>query len=250
MKFVFRLCILIGATSAMLCVSSCKKDKSPAPTTPAQDTPPAGGYKGLFDTQLLYSISGTATYSFSYGSTNDAYITTNYFTNTTNATGEIVSAGVVSLNNITLKIAQGFYTDSTGNFQPSPHVWKTTGGVIPAFTFTNTNVYPSFTGFTAWPDTIVKSQNLTLNLNGLSGADQVRLYIFSNTNSANSQITGASPAPAASISWVSSSLNALSTGTTATIQMEVYKNNIQTVNGELLNFRTTSVYLKTVSVKN
>jgi hypothetical protein len=41
-------------------------------------------------------------------------------------------------------------------------------GNVPSFTFTDTDTMPGFAGINLWPDTIYRSQNLVLQINGIS----------------------------------------------------------------------------------
>ncbi|HRD37823.1 MAG TPA: hypothetical protein PLC65_04260 [Bacteroidia bacterium] len=42
----------------------------------------------------------------------------------------------------------------------------------------------------------------------------------------------------------------MSTSTNASIQTDLYRNNIQTINGVKMNFRNVTTYVKNVAVKN
>lgn len=243
--YLFLICTLIYSCK--------KKDNTPEPSpSPSGNTsgPTADGFSALFSTQLIYSIFGTSTTTLSYAN-NMAIAANSDFTNFNFSTGLLLNMGTVNVNSVQFKNMSGYYLDSTYNFVAGPpYIWQCSGNAIPAFTYTNSNSYPSYSNYTLWPDTISKSAGLSLPLSGITNATEARIFL---------SVTGAtSPANTATIilstasgySFNPSALSSLSTATTAAIQIDFYRNNIQTINGKKMNFRNVGTYIKTVPVKN
>ena len=76
-------------------------------------------------------------------------------------------------------------------------------------------------------------------------------YIIVGSPSTSTTVaSGTLLASTTSYSFSPSSLSSLPTTTTAIIQIDIYRNNIQTINGKKMNFRNVATYVKTVQVKN
>ena len=61
-------------------------------------------------------------------------------------------------------------------------------GTIPSFSFTDKDSIPGFTGFMAMPDTIIRSQNLIIQVNGVKAADAGEIIIFDGVGNIASQL--------------------------------------------------------------
>ena len=235
----------------LLAVFSCKKKENTPESTPTPSTPPAligVSFNGLCSNQLWTTVSSTSTFTINF-SQNVSYMAASDFTNFNPPTGMNISSGKISLNGINFKNIFNYNLDTTYAAQQSPFVWQATGGTVPAFSYTNTNTYPTFTGYTAWTDTISKSTALTLSLSGMTNMDEAYIHI-SNTNSSSPAATGTLLASTTNFSFSPSALSSLSTSTTVIIQIDIYKNNIQTISGKKINFRNVGTFVKTVQVKN
>ena len=241
----------------LLTIVSCNKKNnttSPSSTTSNPQALVPDSFNVLFSTSLLYTVTATSTSTLNYIE-NYALASNSYFSNFThNLSGPLINMDTVRLNGKILVNTSfpnpNFYIDSSSNYMFGPYIWKTTGGAFPALTFTNTDTYCNYTNYTSWPDTISKSNGLSLSLTGTGNADDVWIYL-SNTQStvmsaSVNVLIGSSP----SYSFSPASLSAISTASDAVISIEFYTNNIQTISGKRINFRNRTIYAKNVGVKN
>jgi hypothetical protein len=234
---------------------ACKKKDDPAPGNPSSTTtgnPPAAttaSFSALFANQLLYSIYATSATTVNFG-INTAYAGSGDFTNFGSPSLPFIDMGTVKLNGVAFKNFSGYYLDSTYNSYPSPTTWIATGNSIPTFTYTNNNPYAGYTDYIAWPDTIVKSAGLSLPLTGITNATEGKIYLSVTGSSVSAGTATVLLGSLTSYSFPPSALTALSTSTSAGIQIDFYNNNVQTINGKKMNFRNTTSYVKIVGVKN
>jgi len=250
------LSLVFYSIVVLFSIFSCKKkentpDAPAATTTTGSTTVNGASFTGLFSNQLVYSIFGTNTFTLTYGQ-NQAFMSASSFDNFNFPVGVFQNAGNLSLNGVIFKnlAGAGYYSDTTNTTQPAPLIWQATGGTVPAFSFTNTNSYSLYSGYTAWPDTITKSTGLTLSFNSVTDADEVMIYV-DNAGSSTPAATGTLVLSSSTgYTFNASSVSALSTATTAFIQVDFYRNNIQTINGKTMNFRNVTSYIKNVGVKN
>jgi hypothetical protein len=250
--------IVLTTLLAFAIIFSCKKKNEPVTppvvtvvsttgTTGATTGETIATFSAVCSNQKSYAILNGITYSVSTGQ-NLAVFTNTLFNNFTAPNGPYVNAGTISLNNKIFKNVSDYYTDSTSSVMASPFVWSGSGGTITAFTFTNTNSFATYADYIYWPDTIKKSEGFTVSLSGLQQAKEVQLLI---SNSGNpSQLSYTALASAGSINVSTLSLASLQTNTSAVIQCNFFKNNIQTIGGTLVNFRNVTTFIKTVQVKN
>jgi len=83
-----------------------------------------------------------------------------------------------------------YYLDTTNMLSVSPTAWQVVGaGVIPSFTYTYTDSVPSYTGYALLPDTIYRSQNLNLQINGVSHGGVISVLIMDGAGFATSDQT-------------------------------------------------------------
>ncbi len=248
MRSVFILLLLLS-----IALFSCKKEsKDPAasPTTSSTTSSPVAGFSALFSNQLIYSIFGTSTTTLNFGFST-AFAATTDFNNFDYPIGTFLNMGAVNSNGVIFKNNFGYYMDTTYNFIPGPpYIWQATGGAIPSFTYSNNNSYGTYADYTLWPDTISKSGGLSIPLTGITDATEARIYLSvtgATTSAGGGTVVLSS---SSSFSFNATALNSLSTSTTAAIQIDFYRNNIQTINGKKMNFRNTTSYIKTIPVKN
>ncbi|MBS1647243.1 MAG: hypothetical protein JST67_07875 [Bacteroidetes bacterium] len=161
-----------------------------------------------------------------------------------------VFGGTVSLNNIPYVFNSnpiGYHdTASSNNNVNPPYTWAVTGsGSIPSFTYTNTNNMPSYTGYALLPDTIYKSQQNTLQITGINGADEITIGI---DDGGTNDVVHSLHIGVNSVSFSSSELSALVSGQ-GFIGVFCLKNNMQMFGGKRFCFpifyqATKQVYIK------
>jgi hypothetical protein len=252
MRAILTLSIII-----FLIVFSCKKKEETrtvesttqlSTSTTGNPAPAATAtFNALCSSQKIYSIIGNYTYSSSVAQ-NSAIFTNSVLTNFNAYAGSYLAAGNISLNGIQLKNSASYYNDSTNSVFSDPFVWTGTGSVIPAFSFTNTNAFASYSGYVSWPDTIKKTSDFSITLTSLQRADEAKLYVSVAGGPLVQTYTALVSSGNINVSAVS--IAALSTSTQAIIQCDFFKNNIQTIGGKQVNFRNVTSFVKTAEVKN
>jgi hypothetical protein len=164
MKYLF-LSVIIVLTSY-----SCKKKDSAEPIESTMGGPVfSSSVYGSLQTLAIQAYSGN---TFAY---NDSTASANFYASPISA-GSVtyVNAGTVSYNGTQLKKSSSFYSDTTHliNIHQSGAIWNVAGSAdVPTFTFAVTPSYPSFTGNVNLPDSISLSNNLTINLTGVSNCN-------------------------------------------------------------------------------
>lgn len=247
MKKIFYLFLVFS-----MILSCKKKENTPEPastTTGSTPTASTASFSALYSTQLLYSIFGTSATSLTT-CFNTAFVSGSDFTNFNYPVGLFLDIGALSNNGTTFKNLMGFYMDTTYTFGPCPYIWQATGNAIPSFTYTNNDSYATYSDYTMWTDTISKSGGLSIPLTGITNGTEARIYLSVTGATTSAQTATVVLSSASSYSFNPSALSSLSTATTAGIQIDIYRNNIQTINGKKMNFRSTTTYVKTVPVKN
>lgn len=253
MKKIIPLVIL-----AFAIIFSCKKKEEPVnpPTTTVIGTTGTTGattagsiatFSALCSNQKIYGILNGSTYSVSTAE-NLAVFSNTLFNNFSMPAGSFLDAGTINLNNKIFKNVSAFYTDSTKSVMANPFVWNCSGATISAFTFTNANPFATYSDYVYWPDTIKKTMGFNVSLTGLQQASEVEILI-ANSGGA-SVITHTSLTSAGSVNISTVSLAPIQTSTTAVIQCNFFKNNVQNIGGTLVNFRNVTTFVKTVEVKN
>ncbi|MHB8260211.1 MAG: hypothetical protein ACYDCN_12295 [Bacteroidia bacterium] len=225
--------------------SSCKKS-SPAPTSTHSTTTP---YCFL-----------TAVRSFSYSS-GSLVLNTNTadaeFRSDINNISTDMQIGSVSVGGKGLKYLSGSksYQDTTNLLSIIPTNWQVVGaGPIPSCTYTNNDSLPIYTGYTSLPDTIFKSQNLNLQINGISGADAIEVSFYNPTVPSSNiyQMKSTGVVINNTISFTSSTLSPLplssSSGSTL-LAINVFKYNYQVISGVTFSFETQLEINKQVYIK-
>lgn len=246
-KFSVALLAVVALT-----IFSCKKKEAdpapPAATTTGSTSLTGTSFSGLFSNQLWTSVQSSGSFTVGYAQ-NMVFLSSSDFTSFNLPTGVFLNAGSISLNGTTFKNSFNYYTDSTNTPQQDPFIWQATGSTVPAFSFTNTNIYPTFSGHSSWTDTITKSAGLNCSLSGITNMDEAYISI-TGLSASSPAATLALLSTASNFSFSASALSSLSTSTTALIQVDIYRNNVQTINGKKMNFRNVATYVKTVGVKN
>ena len=241
-------------------IFSCKKkEESPPPvitttgaTTGATAGTTTGGgpgvtFNSVCSNQKTYGIIGASTFSITVAQ-NSALFTSASINNFSTPVPPYLNAGNISLNAKVFKNILFSYTDTTNSSLVAPFVWIGTGSVIPAFTVTNSNSYATYADYIYWPDTISKSTGFNVSLSGAHYADEIQVLISKSGSPPAATYTALVSAGNVSIS--NSAFTTLLTSTTAVIQCNFYKNNIQTAGTNQINFRNVTTFIKTVPVKN
>jgi hypothetical protein len=233
MKRIIFFCFI----SACILFSSCKKSsKTTATTTPNASPQP---YGELTASKVFTYNSSTGTLS---APINNGYAD---FRTDIQSISSVIQVGGVWANGTKFKFqpASTTYADTTNILTMNPTTWQVTGaGSIPSFTYTNNDNLPAYTGYISLPDTIYKNQNLSLQVNGVSGADEIEVSFYNNTiPSANIyQSKSGGVLTNNTFSFSSSSLSVLPTGPSSptTLIVSVFKNNPQVISN--VNFRFVS----------
>lgn len=248
--------LILLAFTGLVLFTSCKKESTGNSVTRSNSTvlgsTPTGTtnqqpatYRSLCSNQKLLSIEKNLTYE-TFTVQNTAVFTDSLYTNFSTPLGQKKNAGSVELNAKKFRYFSQTYFDSTYTYMSMPFVWSATGSVIPAFTYTNTNKYPSYSDYTLWPDTVRKSKELQIYFNGAFDADEAQV-ILSNTGGVNA-ITYTVMVDAGLLKITPTSMTPLQMGTGGVITCHLFKNNIQTINGHKINFRTVTTYVKNVKI--
>ncbi len=222
--------------------SSCKKDTA-NPTPDNTTSSPAANkniYYGVL-TSFQWSLLNTGSATLTPG----GGITTAMFSSVPMAgnsaiSGTTLNGGTVSISGVTLKLINTggmiYYKDSTNTSFGLDHNWVVTGaGSVPAINYSNGAPFPLFTGYTGLTDTIHKGQNTTFDLNGVSGADEISIYISDLTNSTTLKELGSG---VTTVSFSPTELSALNSTNNGQIVIEFRKNNFQLFGNKTFKFQS------------
>lgn len=233
--------------SFFLTFNSCKKkDNSPAPATTNTPSTQTGNY-AVFASRKQAIITSTMVSSF--GNFSTAYASNAALINNSPMVGSLLDMGSVDLNGTIFQknaySAPNMYGDSTSSVFNTPHNWIISGtSAVPGFSFSNTNPYPTYTGYASIADSFVVSGNITIPLTNYSGSDEIETYFVTSTNPvANTSIQNITGSPA-SLNFTSTDLSIIGVNSNVTLVINFYKNNIQTINGKAYNFRTGYCVMK------
>lgn len=244
-----KLIVVLSAVLALTIFSCKKKEKDPEPTTPTTNTPVPNNYDGLLYSQEISFVS-SGTIMTTSGNSNAIFPTGGFYNSSTISDGFIGTAlnvGTVSLNTVSLKpdnqSSGTFYTDTTYAVFSAPLPWSVSGGNgIPAFTYTYTDVRPTYTGWNALQDTIKLSQNTVINLTGIIGADEILIYVMSGSGMTSKVVSGT----VTSANFSTSDLSSLSASTSASIWIQCSKYSFVGVAGKNFKFKTSYSIIKSI----
>ncbi len=239
-----KLSFVLAALLVLVIFSCKKKEKDPAPTPT-----PTNAYDGLLFAQSISLVSSGTIISTS-GNSNAIFPTGGFYNSSTitdGFMGTALNVGTVSLNSVSLKpdnTASGIiYIDTTGIVFNNPLSWSVSGGNgIPAFTYTYTETKPTYSGWNTIQDTIKLTQNTVINLTGISGADDILIYVMSGTGMASKVVSGT----ATNVSFSISELSSLSASTSASIWIQCSKYSIVSLAGKNFKFKTSCSIMKSV----
>ena len=188
LKFMF--IILVSLT-----FFSCKKKDAAEPINNNSSTPQTGNY-GSFTSrkQELYSNPMIS----SFGNFTNAYVSSSALIGNNPMANSLLNIGTVSLNGTVLQknayTASNMYGDSTSSVFNTPLNWEITGSsAVSSFSFSNTNPYPAYTGYTAIADSFVIANNISIPLNNYSGVQNASNQGSSYYNSGLPQSSNINP---------------------------------------------------------
>lgn len=224
---------------------SCKKKDNAEPT--ATNPVIQSGNYGAFTSrkQVIYS---NATIS-SFDNFTNGYISSSPLIGNNPIGNSLLDIGTVSLNGTILQKnvygAANMYGDSTSSVFNTPLNWEISGnGAITSFSFSNTNPYPTYTGYTAIADSFMITNNIVIPLNNYAGCDEIETYFVTSTNPVTvTNIQNITTNPS-SLNFTSTDLNVIGVNNNVTLVINFYKNNVQTINGKSHNFRTGYSFMK------
>lgn len=227
----------------MVVFAGCKKES-------ANNSNNSGGGSGSGSSGYYGNLAATKTkmYYFSGDSIADGGASSNLasavfssqaFVSGGYVSGTSVQGGTVSINGTVLKLVSTggaySYTDTTYTISYPPQTWSVTGsGQVPSMSYSNSDPFPVVTAKPQLPDTVYKSSGFTFNLSGVSGYDEVRLFISSGGNT----ILVTYPSSTIQITVSASQLAPFSTGNIS-FQLNYSQNNLQSFGGKNYNFQNS-----------
>jgi hypothetical protein len=240
MKKIILFSILISS----FLITSCKKTDTPAPAkTTSSPTP-----YGFLTASKSYSLnSGSLVFSGNYAYAEFRSDLSNISTD--------MQIGSVSVGGKYLKYnsVNKLYQDTTNTLSVIPTTWQVAGSnPIPSFTYTNNDSLPVYTGYTSLPDTIYKNQNLALQINGITGADEIEVSFYSTSGPLNLiKVKSTGVVTNNTITYSSSELSPLSPGSSAItlLNISIFKHNYQAIGGVSFSFATQLGISKQVYIK-
>ena len=225
----------------MVFISSCKKNDTTNP-----DTSNGGGtaqttYNAVFLSRKQSMVTGTSVVS--SGNFSTAFTSTSALVNNSPMVGTLVEMGTVSLNGTTFQknaySVSNYYADSTSTVFNTPHNWLVSGSSsVTSFSYSNTNPYPVYTGYTAIADSFIIANNITIPLTNYSGSDEIETYFVTSTNPVTKTSTQNIIGSPGVLNYTATDLNTIGANSNVTLVITFYKNNLQTINGKSMNFRT------------
>jgi hypothetical protein len=234
----------------VLAFLSCKK-KETTPDAPAASTTGSNtalNYDGLLGCQEISMVSSGTIVSTS-GNCQVVFPTGGFYNSSTISDGFLgtaVNAGTVSLNSIILKPANQssnvIYDDTTATVHNAPLAWSVSGGNgIPALNYTYTAARPVYSGWNTLQDTIKVNQNTVINLTGITGADEILVYLIG-----TGMVSKVLPGNSTSVSFSTSELTALSTSSSASLWIACSKYSIVSISGKNFKFKITRGIIKSI----
>ncbi|MBS1636172.1 MAG: hypothetical protein JST26_09665 [Bacteroidetes bacterium] len=138
------------------------------------------------------------------------------------------------------------------NYQP-PFIWVVGGNsYFQGFSFTNTNDFPQYTGYTLLPDTVDLYKGVYIPLKSYKGVDRIEVFLHGgggNGGMMETQTKAITPAHSG-VYFSGDDLLSPMLGTSwGEIFIAFYRDNYQTINGRVYNFRTGLIFIKSVYVK-
>lgn len=213
---------------------SCKKKETIEPVIP--NTTATNNYYGVLSSYLFNALqAGTLT---NYQGMSNATFSSNAMINNGVVNNSYLDAGNITLNGIVFKKRSPilYYSDTTYTAHALPNSWAVSGqGNVPAFTFSNTNSYPAYNGYSTLTDTIKLGQSNTISLSGISGANQIQIYLYDYPQSHTSTIKYVSGS-STSVTFSPNEINTLTSTNTGFLTVISIKDTFQTFGGKQYKF--------------
>jgi hypothetical protein len=225
-------------------ISSCKKSDSPTSGGPATTSSTTitgnGNPSGTFNGILYYGYEVNGSMSLYVGAAD-------FFNSPVSFNPSTQAVATATVNSVSLNSNQLPYNSSNNNYSSftttslgfPPAAWVVNGaGIIPSFTYTNTNAMPTFTGLSSFPSSVSRSQNLVIPIIGASGCDQIQVQVNDSTNKTTSiYVAGGST----SVTILKDSLTKLNNCMSGSISISLIKYNQQTLGGKSFLFGTVYI---------
>ena len=241
-KTIFALSLSILVFT--LIISSCKKSDSPtsggSSTTSNSTTTGNGNPSGTFNGILYYGYEVNGSISVYVGAAN-------FFNSPVSFNPGTQTVATATVNSVSLNSTQLPYSSSSNNYSTftttslrfPPAAWVVNGaGIIPSFSYTNTNPMPTFTGISSFPSSVSRSQNLVIPITGASGCDQIQVSVNDSANKTTSvSVAGGST----SVTILKDSLTRLNNCVSGSISISLIKYNQQTLGGKSFLFGTVYI---------
>jgi hypothetical protein len=238
---IFKIILAAILFSITIVFDSCKKKNEAEPDPINNPAVPQSSNYAVFLSRKQAIITNTLISSLNNFST--AFASSAALINNSPTVGSLIDMGSVNLNGTVFQknaySVANMYGDSTSLTYNTPHNWLISGTTaVPSFSFSNTNTYPTYTGYSSIADSFIVSGNISIPLTNYSGCDEVETYFVTSTNPAtNTSIQSISGSPT-SLNFTSSDLSIIGVNSNVSLVINFYKNNVQTINGKSYNFRT------------
>ncbi len=137
-----------------------KKSATPAPESTTNAPTYGGPYSYHTTTRIIRNTSGLIT--------RDSAVSS-YFYDTPNG-GTMINGGNVTVNSVSLTPSSTYYYSSFGLPKISGTLnWNVAGsGTVTAFAQAFIPSYPNYSGVSSLPDTCIKANGMTINVNGVT----------------------------------------------------------------------------------
>ncbi len=235
---------------------SCKKDKTtePAPANNSNSSPAPTStnvtkpYNALFEVYKQQSqITSGTPFSFDWFYFN-AHFSSTLTQNEGIPLSSLQNIGSVYCNNSLLTENLGFTNkyqfSTTTSTVTAPYTWSITGSsALPAGNYTVNINTPNFNTPLTVLDSASKAQGFTVILPGTQSTDFIEV-MFQNGFSLGQFINKRVAGNTTSVQFTNQELATIPTGTAAMLRIKLVNDSITSINNNLYNFRSTSVYQK------
>ena len=221
---------------SLILTFSCKKKSAEPESAPVTHSPDySDAYSMLQTTKSISNIHGVVTKD-SSGMAVFFEKPLKYSTNLI-----FISAGNVTLNDSVLYYDSQTYSSYLPANFTSPVKWAVAGsGTVTPFTYTQMPNYPVYNGGNLLPDTCIKSNGITINVSGVSNTSMgVSLFLNGSSVSLNKYIANSGNG---TVVFSASEIAGMNINSNVTLQLMMSNYNIQTLNGVVHNFVSTTSY--------
>lgn len=163
-------------------------------------------------------------------------------------TATYVKVNNVSVNGASMKFLSYNYQDTTYSVTAPPATWVVNGlGSIPSFTYTNTDPFPT-SNQANLPDTIYKSQPLTVQVTGVANANEVYVIISDQSGLIGHAVSQKLVSGSTSVTFPATSFASLNAGQVS-VDIDCIKNNVQSLGGKSFNFQNSFQVVEMIQLK-